>query len=125
MAREQFPAYSVSPNQERLEGLPGATWGTFTRYLEIGSDRYVTRQVDWFENGYALRYDREHYVDEFGMLGNLRYTGRWKRWWPQSESIEAGAFERIWADAAATAAASLQVLSTERASWPAKPPWLR
>jgi hypothetical protein len=115
----------MTPNQERMAGLPGATWGKFTRYLEIGADRYATRQVDRFENGYALRYDREHYIDEFGTLADLRYSSKWKRWWPNSQLIDAATFERVWADAAHNAAASLQAQSTERMSWPAKPPWLR
>ena len=83
---KRLPAYDMTPNQERLAGLPGAAWGKFTRYLEIGLDRYATRQVDWFENGYALRYDRDHYVDEFGTLADLRYSGNWTRWWPDSQS---------------------------------------
>jgi hypothetical protein len=93
--------------------------------LEIGLDRYATRQVDWFENGYALRYDREHYIDEFGTLADLRYSSKWKRWWPDSKPIDGSAFERIWSDAADTAAASLQAQSSVRASWPVNPPWLR
>src|SRR5438876_495233 len=124
-SRQQLPMYDMTPNQERLVGLPGATWGKFTRYLEIGVDRHATRQVDWFENGYALRYNREHYIDEFGTLADLRYSSKWKRWWPNSELIDPSTFERIWADAAHTAAASLQAQSSERKSWPTKPPWLQ
>lgn len=119
------PLYDMTSNQGRLAGLPGSTWGPFTRYLEIGVDRYATRQVDWFANGYALRYDRDHYTDEFGTLADLRYSWKWKRWWPRSQVIDASAFERIWSSAARTDGASLQARSSYATSWPAKPPWLR
>src|SRR5262245_38756671 len=42
-----------------------ASWGRFIRYLEIGDDLWVVRQVDVFKNGNILSYDRSHWVDEF------------------------------------------------------------
>lgn len=117
--------YDMTPDQERLSGLPGAEWGTFTRYLEVGPDRYATRQVDMFANGHALRYDRDHYIDEFGTLADLRYSSKWTRWWPNSRAIDAAEFERVWVAAGSSVAATLQAQSTMRASWPGLPPWLR
>jgi hypothetical protein len=118
------PLYDKTPDQEILEGLPASSWGKFTRYLEIAEDRYANRQVDWFENGYALRYDREHYVDEFGKLADLRYSRKWHRWWPNSIPIDRAEFENVWSNAAHTPAEPLQTQSKEASSWPAVPPWL-
>ena len=120
----QLPLYDKTPDNEVLDGLPASGWGKFTRYLEIATDRYVSRQVDWFENGYALRYDREHYVDQFGMLADLRYSEDWHQWWPNSVPIDQAEFEGIWSSAEHTPALPLQLQSKEAASWPTVPPWL-
>ena len=122
---DPFPIYDRTPDQEVLAGRLAASWGKFTRFLEVGPDRYATRQVDVFENGHALRYDRIHYIDEYGALADLRYTAKWQRWWPNSERIDQSEFERIWAGAASNMASLLQEKSSESASWPAQPPWLR
>jgi hypothetical protein len=39
---------------------PWPEWGDTTRYLEIGDDLYATRHLDLYDNGNALRYDREN-----------------------------------------------------------------
>lgn len=119
----QLPLYDKTRDNDVLEGLPASGWGKFTRYLEIAADRYANRQVGWFENGYALRYDREHYVDEFGKLADLRYSDQWHRWWPNSIAIERSEFERVWLNAAQSPAHQLQAQSTEAVSWPTVPPW--
>ena len=51
-----------------------ADWGTFTCYLEIADDGFAWRQANLYGNGYGLRYDREHWVDLFGELGEARHT---------------------------------------------------
>jgi hypothetical protein len=121
--RVQFPVYERTPGQTRLAGLPGAEWGQFTRYLEIAADRYATRQVDCFENGYALRYDRTHYMDEFGTLADMRYSAKWQRWWPNTEAISEEEFERIWVAATESAGHELQRSDANANPWP-EPPWL-
>ena len=42
-------------------------WGPFDYYIEI-NDQHVTRQVNVFENGEILRYTRNHWCDEYGMM---------------------------------------------------------
>ncbi|AKG24186.1 hypothetical protein [Calothrix sp. 336/3] len=44
------------------------TWGTSTYFLEIGDNFYPLRQIEIYENGNVLFYDRQHLSDEFGML---------------------------------------------------------
>lgn len=46
------------------------SWGQSTFYLEVGSDLYVKRQMQIFENGYVLRYDQSYLDDEFGGLAD-------------------------------------------------------
>jgi len=58
---------------DQIDRYATADWGPFTRYLEIADDGWIRRQVDLYANGYGLRYDREHWVDPLGRLGEARY----------------------------------------------------
>ena len=99
---------------------PAATWGRFTRYLEISEDLRAVRQVDEFENGNLLSYDRVHWVDDFGMLGDARINRNRKRGqWGQSEEIELAEFERVW-----TAARASPMWPGQMARMGAVPIWL-
>ena len=42
--------------------------GTSTWYFEVGDDRYVTRQIEVYENGSVLKYDEDYVFDDFGQL---------------------------------------------------------
>ncbi|HWL09061.1 MAG TPA: hypothetical protein VNQ76_11680 [Planctomicrobium sp.] len=73
----------------------------FSRYIEIASDGYANRQVDVYENGYTLRYDRDQWVDDFDMLADanvdkLRQTRQKADY--LVEMIEVAEFERVWED---------------------------
>lgn len=57
---------------DQVDRYATADWGAFTRYLEIADDGWIWRQVDLYANGYGLRYDREHWVDSLGQLGDAR-----------------------------------------------------
>jgi hypothetical protein len=50
------------------------TWGEFEFFIEIAEDLFANRAIQVYENGKALRYDRKHYADEFGSLGDARHT---------------------------------------------------
>ncbi len=79
----------------RLEEMD--SWGSSTVYLEVGVDLWAARRVDAFENGYMLSYDRVHWVDDFGILGDMRINRNCKVGsWGRSEEIEPGEFERVW-----------------------------
>ncbi len=45
-------------------------WGTSTWYLEVGDDRYVTRQIEVYENGTVLKYDEHLVFDDHGQLSD-------------------------------------------------------
>ena len=107
---------------------PANSWGRFTRYSEIGEDLWSVRQVDEFESGRFLSYDRAHWVDGFGMLGDARInrylkTGLWGR----SEEIEYAEFERAWKAARSSPMWPEQIASVQRGLSimdGSSPPWL-
>jgi hypothetical protein len=89
--------HEKATNQAPAMLEPVASWGRFTRYLEIGADLRALRMVDLFENGNTLSYDRSHWVDDFGMLGDGQLNRNRKKWhWGQSEEITAAKFEGVW-----------------------------
>ncbi len=104
---------------------PRCSWGTFTRHLEIGDDRYVLRHVDLFENGYAVRYDRVHWVDDLGMLADMPYCPRaWEKWWGPAISLRAVEFEWVWTTVESSPARPLQLATAKMGRWGVVPPWL-
>lgn len=104
---------------------PAASWGRFSRYLEIGEDLRPVRQVDVFENGSILSYDRVHWVDGFGMLGDARIN-RNRKGTPRglSVEIEAAEFERVWEVARESPVWPQQVATAQMARLGAVPVWL-
>ncbi len=103
---------------------PAATWGHFIGYLEIGEDLRAIRQVDVFANGNALSYDRAHWVDDFGMLGDAQINRNRKQgpWW-HSEEIDAATFERVWTAARASPTWRQQMATAQMALRGAVPIW--
>src|SRR2546421_8946022 len=57
--------FEKAPGQRPYTSAPTSAWGSFTRYLEIGADLYTVRQVDEFDNGHLLSYDRTHWIDVY------------------------------------------------------------
>jgi len=114
-------------NQGPLESEPLRSWGPFTRYLEIGADKYATRQIDVFENAYALRYDRIHWVDDLGMLADSRYRPKtWERWWGPSISVTEEEFEQVWRSVESSPVWRLQLATAKmgKGMWSPRPTWL-
>ena len=104
---------------------PTASWGRFSRYLEIGEDLRPMRQVDVFEDGHLLSYDRVHWVDDFGMLSDAKINRNRKVGpWGSSEEIEAAEFGRVWSAARASQMWSQQMATAQMASMGVVPTWL-
>lgn len=105
---------------------PAADWGRFTRLIEVGPDQYAMRQIDVFECGRFLRYDREHWVDAFGMLADARFKQplTLSRHW-QILAIEGAEFETEWEAAGRSPQWPLQVASAAMAQQGPVPIWLR
>src|SRR5687768_1456272 len=104
-----------------------AGWGKMTRYLEVGHDQYALRQVEMFENGNVLRYDRSHWCDAFGQLFGLRFSRqpKWAAFFPGGGSIESAEFERVWRAAQRSPQWAEQVARSRAAEWGAVPSWLQ
>jgi hypothetical protein len=91
-------------------------WGKFSRYVEVGDDQLAVRQVDIFENGEILRYDREHQWDNYGMLIGLKFSRKpkWAAFFPGAEVISKDDFETVWRSAQSSPLWGLQVESSRK-----------
>ncbi|GAB5554922.1 MAG: hypothetical protein Sapg2KO_45130 [Saprospiraceae bacterium] len=45
------------------------SWGTSIWFFEIGEDKYITRQIEVYENGNRLKYHSDKRFDDYGGLG--------------------------------------------------------
>src|SRR5262249_48260948 len=103
--------YRVSPDHLQALGMfhqkasrqgpeilePAASWGKFTSYLEIGEDLRPVREVCVFKNGNMLSYDRKHWCDDFGELGDARINRNRRHYpWGRSYEITPAEFEHLW-----------------------------
>ena len=84
-----------------MQASLAADWGRITRYLEVADDQHAVRQVDVFENGNLLRYDRSHPRDEYGFLMALKFSRKpkWALFFPGAEMISDDQFEKVWRSA--------------------------
>jgi hypothetical protein len=73
-------------------------WGDFVWYVEVADDQWAMRQVNVFDNGNILRYDRLHWCDDFAMLLGLKFSRKpkWAVFFPGAEEITAAEFEKMW-----------------------------
>ena len=69
-------------------------WGSFDYYIEI-DDQHVTRQVNVFENGEILRYTREHWCDQYGMMFIGKYSLKQKAA-RGCRVIDQNEFDKLW-----------------------------
>jgi hypothetical protein len=111
--------YQRSPPQSAYEFKDSFQWGASTRYIELGDDGFVLRQVDEYENGYLTRYDRVHWDDQFGTLADFRYGKKWIEHWGAPNVITRGEFDAKWTNAAVS-----PPFSTRRATSKDPPPWI-
>jgi hypothetical protein len=113
-----------APGRYLMQGSAASGWGDFTHYLEVADDQFTVREVDVFENGNILRYDRSHWCDDYGMLLGLRFSRKpkWAVFFPGAEVISAADFEKVWRKARRSPLWELQVNSSRVAEWGALPP---
>jgi hypothetical protein len=91
-------------------------WGEISKYIEVGDDRRAVRQVDVFDNGNVLRYDRSHEWDGYGMLVGLKFSRKpkWAAFFPGAEMISGNDFERVWRSAQSSPLWAVQVAGSRK-----------
>ena len=67
-------------------------WGTSTWYFETDVDMWPTRQIEVYESGTVLRYDRQRDEDAFGGLSQVALDA--KEFAPFA--ITQAEFEQVW-----------------------------
>lgn len=91
--------YLRSPANRPYELKDSAEWGDFVRYIELGDDSFALRQVDEYENGNLVWYNREHWNDQFGALADFRFGAKWVENWGPPTVITPQEFETKWRQA--------------------------
>jgi len=101
------------------DGLLSHDWGEFVRYVEVAADQFAQRQIEVFDNGHLLRYDRDHWCDEFGQMTGLKFSRqpKWAKFYPHAELITAIEFERLWKVALKSKLWSLQLKRSRVMAW--------
>ena len=81
-----------------MPGAIAADWGPRIWYIEVGDDQQAVRFVEKFNDGKCLRYDRDHWCDDYGMLLGLRFSlkQKWKKFLPEATRIGKAEFEAQW-----------------------------
>jgi hypothetical protein len=73
-------------------------WGRCRRLIEVLEDQLASRQIDFYENGNVLTYDRVHSRDEFGMLIACRFSkkDKWQKSFKGVHVMTPLEFEKEW-----------------------------
>jgi hypothetical protein len=90
--------YFKAPGRYLTQGSPALAWGDFTIYLEVADDQFALRQVNEFEDGSILRYNREYRCDDYGQLYGGRFSRKpkWAKFFPKAKIISVSDFVKIW-----------------------------
>jgi hypothetical protein len=93
--------YFKAPGRFLVQGSPAAGWGRFVSYIEVADDQQASRQVNVFQNGNVLQYDRSHDKDAFARLTGIKFSRKpkWRRYFPGAEILTASEFEAVWREA--------------------------
>jgi hypothetical protein len=91
----------LSPSGKFYERHEDTDWGRITQYREVSDDQFAVRQVDVYENGNVLRYDRSHRRDDYGSLMGRKFSrkAKWAIDFPGAEMISADDFDKVWQQA--------------------------
>ena len=111
--------YFKAPGRSLRQDFLASQWGAFVRYVEVADDQFAFRQIEVFDNGAMLRYDRSHWCDDFGRLLGLRFSRKpkWAKAFPGAELIDAAEFDRIWHRAKRSPLWEQQLKSSLVAEW--------
>ena len=103
----------LSPSGKFYQTHYDTDWGRITQYREVADDQFAVRQVDVYENGNVLRYDRSHRRDEYGSLIGRKFSRKQNcaNSFPGAEVISVGEFEKLWQKALISPLWELQIAS--------------
>ncbi len=106
----------LSPSGKFYQRHDDTNWGRITQYREVAEDQFALRQVDVYENGNVLRYNRSHRRDANGSLIGSGFSRKpkWAVDFPGAEMISAGEFEKVWRKALMSPPWELQVAIQRR-----------
>jgi hypothetical protein len=73
-------------------------WGSCRRFVEVLHDQLAARQIDLYENGFVLKYDRLNNRDEFGILIGLKFSrkDKWRKSFKGIEVVSQSEFDALW-----------------------------
>jgi len=106
--------YVVSSKQDSYPLKESFEWGSFITYIEYGEDKFATRSVSEYENGYITRYDRIHWGDQFGSLPDFRFGEKLIVNWGEPKTISVEEFEDKWRKAELSKPIKLRAPSPDR-----------
>jgi len=91
-----------------------SSWGPCRRLVEVLEDQQAARQIDIYDNGYVLKYDRHHVRDEFGMLIGLKFSrkDKWRKPFRGVRMMSRNEFEYIWAHTVSIAPPTVSAVSS-------------
>ncbi|MCB9880992.1 MAG: hypothetical protein H6832_05770 [Planctomycetes bacterium] len=74
------------------------SWGACRRWIEVLEDQKAARQIDRYECGRVLVYDRAHARDRFGMLIGLTFSNKakWQKFFAEVSLSDVATFEKAW-----------------------------
>ena len=73
-----------------------AEWGGVVLYYEVGEDLGAVRQIEMFDNGAVLFYDRDHHTDQYGSLAEGELLPLPTDYPYQLGLVEISEFEALW-----------------------------
>lgn len=73
-------------------------WGECRRLVEVADDQLASRQIDVYDGGQVLVYDRRHARDRYGMLIGRRFSRKpkWKKGFSGLRLLSAAEFDAAW-----------------------------
>jgi hypothetical protein len=66
--------------------------------VEVQDDQSAARQIDLYDNGLVLKYDRDHARDKYGMLIGYRFSRKqkWRKPFLSVRMMSQLEFDREW-----------------------------
>ena len=90
-------AYIRCESPEWFGSDESANWGGVVLYYEVGEDGGAVRQIEIYENGKSLVYDRDRHTDRYGSLAEGELLPLPSDYPYPLGFVDASEFEDLWA----------------------------